>query len=154
MRTREFQRLMKKLDNVNRNIKLASFIQKEKSEQPKYPDLNSLEKFVAHHKVICLQQPLHNCSGCSTKKRNVCWSIGVKKDRKKMICAGVPYERVILGNMKLSDLWITARYLGITDIFGSKSRLVDLILKRQFELKKEGKLIETPKGYKLNLGGG
>ena len=148
---REFKRLMKKLESIERNVKMASFIQKEKSEKPRYPDLVTLSRFVEDHKVSCTVQPKYECTACTTKKRNSCWVLSTKKDRKKMLIAGVPYERIIMGNMKLSDLWILASYLKVYPVFGNKSQLVDRIIKRQFQLKEEGKIVETPKGVKVNL---
>ena len=147
MKGQEFKRLMKKLDNIERNIKMSIFIQKEKVERPKYPDLASLERSVVQYKVPCNKE--YACSSCDTRKRNVCWSFGVKQDRKRVLIAGLPYARIILGNMKLSDLWIIASYLKAYPVFGNKSQLVDRIIKRQFVLQEQGVIVETPKGIKI-----
>jgi hypothetical protein len=147
MRERDFKRLVKKLDGIERNMKMAHFIQKEKMDKPKYPDLFSLERFMTACETPCTKQ--YECSLCDTKKRNACWTFGVKKDRKRMLIAGVPYSRIILGDFKLSDLWILASYLKIYPVFGSKSQLVDRIIKRQFELQEQDVIVSTKKGVKI-----
>lgn len=147
MREREFQILKKKLDSIERNMKMAHFIQKDKMAKPRYPDLRSLEQFVAASELPCNKK--YECTLCDTKKRNDCWTLGTKKDRKRMLIAGVPYSRVILGEFKLSDLWILASYLKIFPVFGSKSQLVDRIIKRQFELQEQGIIVSTKTGVKI-----
>ena len=131
MRREEFYRLMKKMDATQRSIKLAESIIKEKSENPRYPDLFSLESFVKEKAVICRFK--YNCTACPTKKRNQCWKEAKKIDNKRVLLAGLPYPRVILGEMKLSDLWIIAAHINASTVRKSKSAMVDAIIKAQYE---------------------
>lgn len=131
MRKREFDRLIKKIDNAQRSIKLTEHIMKEKSDHPKYPDLFSLETYVKDKEIECKLD--YNCGACPTKKRNVCWKEAKKVDNKKVLLSGMPYPRVILGEMRISNLWIIASHLGANLTSRSKSSMVDAIMKKQYK---------------------
>jgi hypothetical protein len=132
MNKRYCETIIKKLNDIKRSINIGNSILREKSDTPKYPDLNSLETTTKFSTIDCLNKKRpYYCGMCMTKRRNKCWAECMRIDRRKIVVAGIPYKREVLGEMNIGDLWILCAHLQINESRKTRSNLVRRIIEKQ-----------------------
>lgn len=132
MNKRYCETIIKKLNDIKRSINIGNSILREKSDTPKYPDLNSLETTTKFSTIGCLNKKRpYYCGMCMTKRRNKCWAECMRIDRRKVVVAGIPYKREVLGEMNIGDLWILCAHLQINESRKTRSNLVGCIINKQ-----------------------
>ncbi len=133
----QYRQIIKTLREIQKTIELSKIIRSDEIEQARYDCLASLLKRAWELKIPCKIN--YKCERCDIKKRNKCWLLICKYDKKKVLIKNIPYKRETLGNMNIKDLKILASHFKVSVFGKSKSWIVSHIIEYELGLVKQNR---------------